>query len=453
MAINIDKLKEPEVRKYLVMGVVAAGIFAFLTFSGEDKSEKRRAAKPDATQSVFGLTESSEVIEQQQISVLMDTVKKDLNEKDQALSERERKQKAELDKVRETLDSTQNEMFELKNMIRQLAKGGNRPIDAGQATGNGQAQLVGDNTTLDKSPDQNGILYRQQTQVVTKEPVVFDNDVIRTITQRRVREVTESGKVEVRDVQTTTISGNTQQVDDQTAIAKTKADQKNAKVNDDEGGEYTLAMGSIISGTTLNGVAAPTGVNSTSEPIPVMMRVKKEAVMPNNFTLDIRECHMLGSAVGNLSAERVYIRAEAISCITEDGQAIEKNITAYAVSSYDGMAGIKGDVVSRTGGMIANTMMASFLSGFGEAAAPRQVQSVNTVPQVDTLWQSQNLSTYAGAGILNGASNSAERLANYYMSMVEQTYPVVELLPGTQIDFLVQKGMTMKLDGNGMVGG
>ncbi|MDC8832839.1 TrbI/VirB10 family protein [Alteromonas gilva] len=449
----LEKIKQPEVRKYLVMGVLVALVFAFLTYSGEDTSERRRASKPDATESVFGLTESTEMIEQQEISVLMDTVKKDLNEKDRALSERERKQKAELDKVRESLDSTQNELFELKNMIRQLAKGGNRPIDAGQATAGGQARLAGDNTPLDVAPGQEGILYRQQTQVVTKEPMVFDNDVIRTITQRKVREVTESGKVEVRDVQTNTISGNTQQIDDQTARAKSKAEQNNAKVNDEDGGEYTLAMGSIISGTTLNGVAAPTGVQSTSEPIPVMMRIKQEALMPNHFTLDIRECHMLGSAVGNLSSERVYIRAEGISCITEDGQAIEKNITAYAVSSYDGMAGVKGDVVSRTGSMIASTMMASFLSGFGEAAAPRQVQAVNTAPQVDTLWQSQNLSTYAGSGILNGASSSAERLANYYMSMVEQTYPVVELLPGTQIDFLVQKGMTMKLDGNGMVGG
>ena len=47
--------------------------------------------------------------------------------------------------------------------------------------------------------------------------------------------------------------------------------------------------------------------------------------------MDVRECHMLASAAGELSSERVMMRAEAISCILNNGQAVEKNITAYAV--------------------------------------------------------------------------------------------------------------------------
>ena len=155
---------------------------------------------------------------------------------------------------------------------------------------------------------------------------------------------------------------------------------------------------------------------------------------------------MLGSAIGDLASERVMVRAEALSCITNDGQAIEKKINAYAVSSSDGLTGIRGTVIERSGKAIMNSVKAGFLSGFGEAAAPRQVPSLNTNPEATSVWQSQNLNKYAGAGMLEGASSAMERVASYYLAIAEAMWPVIEVPAGIELDFIVQRGVTLQLN-------
>jgi conjugal transfer pilus assembly protein TraB len=156
---------------------------------------------------------------------------------------------------------------------------------------------------------------------------------------------------------------------------------------------------------------------------------------------------MLGSAIGDLSSNRVLIRAEAISCNTHTGEAIEQRIMAYAVDSSDGLAGIEGDVVFKSGAMIANSLKAEFISGFANAFTPQNVQSLNTNPGATQLWQQQNLDRAAGAGIGQGFSGAADRIAEYYMSLAEEAHPVIELIPGIEVDFIVQRGMTLRMGG------
>lgn len=244
-----------------------------------------------------------------------------------------------------------------------------------------------------------------------------------------------------------TINQRTQRPEQQTAAGQVKTPLEQDKEAEKED-SFTLSMGSIISGTLLNGVAAPTSTDRASNPMPVLMRIKKEAIMPNYYTLDIRECHMIASAIGDLSSSRAIIRAEGISCITNDGKAIEQNIDAYAVSSADGMAGIEGRMVFKSGAMIANGLKAEAIKGFAEAFSPRQVQSLNTTPGATQLWQSQNIDRAAGAGIGQGFAAGANRISEYYLALAEQTHPVIELLPGLEVDFIVQRGMTLRLGGN-----
>jgi conjugal transfer pilus assembly protein TraB len=291
---------------------------------------------------------------------------------------------------------------------------------------------------------QGNLINQSQRQIVTQNPAgLTGGQVIRTVTQRNVREF-KDGKVNERAVEIHTLNARTQK-SSTPAVAQAK-DPLNYE--EEEGVEiFTLSMGSIISGTLLNGVAAPTSSDRKQEPMPVLMRVKREALMPNSYTLDIIDCHLLGSAIGDLSSNRAYIRAEAISCNTANGEAIEKQITAYAVSSTDGMAGIQGDVVFKSGAMIANSLKAEFIRGFADTLSPRRVQSLNTSPGASELWQTQNLDRATGAGLGNGMSSAAGRIADKYMDMADAAHPVIELLPGIEVDFIVQRGMTLKLGG------
>jgi conjugal transfer pilus assembly protein TraB len=445
-----------KVRIGIMVGCGLAVLYFISSGLSSDKTPTERREGQQTPSSILGVNNAASNIQTQEIDDIVSELQQQYYQKEQDLTLREKAQKTELDEIKKQLQDQQSITFEMNNMMKAMVQGGsnNSSRNARNLANTKQPQnpqqrqgyVDGESQPVNFVNNQPGLVRRPQTEIVTGAPQTYDDNVIRTITQRKVREVKRSGMVEERDIMDTSLSANSQTVnrpDDKPMKSKGgKADKKSNE------GLYTLTMGSIISGTALNGVAAPTGVNSANEPIPVLMRIKKEAIMPNHFTLDIRECHMIGAAKGNLSDERVYIRAEAISCITEDGQAIEQNITAYAVSSTDGMAGIRGEVVFRSNDMIANSMFAGFIAGFSDAATPQQVQSINTNPQASSIWEASRLDTYAGAGILSGASSAANKIADYYLQMAESTWPVVELLPGVQIDFIVQKGMTMQLDGD-----
>lgn len=450
-----DKLEDERYRKFIVMGSIILIVLVVLNL-GEDKEpiDWKERAEANKSESVLGVSEGANAIQANDIDGIVRSLRKQIETSEAAMAKQDEAREIELQKLQADLQANKAEIYEYQRQLKAIFQATGRPINAQDASeqkgGNRQVTVEGEPLPLEQNPLQPQVVYRQPTQIVTPEPLSFDNDVIRTITQRRITEVKENGKIEVRQADNLTLSGNTIEMSGVGTDAPEES--TNPRVNDTDKGEFTLAMGSIISGTLLNGVAAPTGVNSSSSPMPVLMRIKREALMPNAFTLDIRECHMIGEAVGSLADERVQIRAVGISCITEDGQAIEKSLTAYAVSSSDGMAGIRGEVVSRSKKMILNTMIAGGFSGFADAAAPNQVSSINTSPTVDALWQSQNLDSYAGAGIMQGASNSLSKLADYYMSMVEQMFPVIELIPGLQVDFIVQRGMTLNLDPNNRQG-
>ena len=436
-----------------VLGVVIIWLAYAMDQSSKEnlrKIRERKAAREGTAQvSFLGVREDVETIDKQEANNIVSVMNQRLNERESELEARETQQKEEVAGIHEQMAGLKTTVSRLENMLK-VQKGMNP--DVNQRNQN-PTDIERRNWTPEQEAQYQQMMHQQQAagpqrrvqpETYTEAPQRVGN-VIRTISQSHIREISRNGEVselelnEIRELS-----------DAEKELAEAKeVEAKNRKEEKEKAREFTLAMGSIVSGTTLNGVAAPTAVGATENPIPVIMRVRKEAVMPNYFSLDIRDCHLLGSAVGDLASARVYIRAEGISCITNSGEAIEQNLTAYAVSSQDGMAGIKGEVVTRSNEMIANTMQAGFLSGFAEAAAPQRVGSVNTEPTTETLYQSANLNRFAGAGIMKGTSNALDRVAKYYMDMADSMWPVIEVLPGNEIDFVVQKGMTMKLEGSG----
>ncbi|MDJ1478821.1 TraB/VirB10 family protein [Bacillus sp. LS15-K4] len=98
------------------------------------------------------------------------------------------------------------------------------------------------------------------------------------------------------------------------------------------------------------GLDAPTHESARREPFPALLRIQKEAILPNRFRADIKECFLIAAGYGDLSSERAYLRGETISCVREDGGVIETRLDSYAVGE-DGKAFnqsyIDGEVMSR----------------------------------------------------------------------------------------------------------
>ena len=441
-----DLWAEKKTRQIIVLGVLGLVVVLIALSMTDDTSSQlkqieRMQAPTGRDGSFFGTAPSLQQISDRDAQSMVDQMTRDMQTRERELANRESAIQRQNEQIAQRQSELEKQLFEQRQQMQALMRGEGTVRPDQQQNRNRTAP------TQQKAvqPSQPAYDGQGQTQIITQNPAgMTGGQVIRTVTQRNVREFRD-GQINERPVEIHTLNARNQRVQPVPTVGQTK---QPLEYEEEEGVEiFTLSMGSIISGTLLNGVAAPTSSDRKQEPMPVLMRVKREAIMPNSYTLDIVDCHLLGSAIGDLSSTRAYIRAEAISCNTSSGEAIEKTITAYAVSSTDGMAGIQGDVVFKSGAMIANSMKAEFIRGFADAFSPRRVQALNTSPGASELWQTQNLDTAAGAGIGQGFSGAATRIADYYMTMAEAAHPVIELVPGIEVDFIVQRGMTLRLGG------
>lgn len=455
--MNIDSIKDwladnPKAKRYGIIGIglIAAYVMidSFSTGTTEATQQKiQQAAQKE--RSYLGIESDLEKYDQAEAEDIVQTMRIRMEEQDRDYELRDKSREGEMAKLEKEQQQLVSQVYEMQQTLETVLKNGGvgsrtRAETVGERSQ--QYQVQGDNRVYEgvQSP-QGQQLQRRQTEIITPASA-SEGNVIRTITQRSVREVERSGKVSVKDIEVERLSERTQDVNDTRASASLGSTGGGRQ--DPNSGQFTLAMGSIVGGTLINGVAAPTKVGSQENPVPVLMRIKRNAIMANNFTLDIRECMMLGEAIGEIASERALIRATAISCITEDGKAIEKNINAYAVSSSDGLAGVRGTLVERSSQAIINSMAAGFLSGFADAASPQQVTALNTSPTATSAWQNQNLDQYAGAGMMKGAGNAMNKVADYYTAIAEAMWPVIEVPAGIEIDFIVQTGMTLQLEEN-----
>lgn len=442
-----EKWEDPKTRN-IIIAIPAVLIIYFVMGFMSDKSKEglaevnARHQVPQEEIQVFS-TQGMDELSKQEVIQMKQEMAQDaaIQNRDFEITRKANdKKSAEL--AKQVLRS-QQEITNLKKMMYTFVNNAKRadPQNAGGNTNNqNQRQSTGVNSQQNSTTPrgQGNLVNQNQTTILTRTPTPIEGDAIRTITQRQIRSVKSTGDIDIEERKNSKLS----QIKERRVSSGRKKEQETLLAKD-----FFLPMGSIMSGTLLNGVDAPTASGSLDSPMPILLRIKKEAILPNHFTMDVRECHMLASAVGELSSERVQMRAEAISCVLNDGRAIEKNITAYAVSSFDGKVGIRGRLVSRNGQAIARAMMAGFVSGMSDASSPQKILSVDQAPGNSSLFQKANPTDILGAGAFKGASSAMDRLANYYTEMAENMHPIIEISAGTQVDFIVQKGMSFKLEG------
>lgn len=214
--------------------------------------------------------------------------------------------------------------------------------------------------------------------------------------------------------------------------------------------EIYIPAGSMMRGVLLAGLDAPTGTNAKKDPFPVNVRIQKDAILPNGYSADVKECFLLMSGYGDLSSERALLRSETLSCIKEDGAIIEAKVAGYA-SGEDGKAGIRGRLVSKTGSLIAKTMMAGFASGISSAFDVTMTPTINTSSDGRVSYEKvYNTEALRGAGA-KGVSKAFDKLSDYYMRMADQMFPIIEVDGGRDINVVVTNGakLTTVRDANG----
>ena len=148
-----------------------------------------------------------------------------------------------------------------------------------------------------------------------------------------------------------------------------------------------IPAGSIIQGVLITGMDAQTSSSSIKDPMPALIRVQDETIMPNLYRSDIRECFILTGGYGDLSTERAFLRTETLSCIHEDGSVLEMGLEGYAAGE-DGKAGVRGRLVTKNGQLIAQTMLAGFLQGW---AGTLETENTNYLAEFSAAVNGKNL--------------------------------------------------------------
>lgn len=206
---------------------------------------------------------------------------------------------------------------------------------------------------------------------------------------------------------------------------------------------------SFMEATLLSGLDAPTTSDAKGNPVPVLIRIKTPAVLPNSVKANLKGCFVIADGKGNLSTERAELVLVSLSCLDRKGQAVvDQKIKGFVVDE-DGKIGLRGKVVSKMGSLIARSMVAGFFGGAGDA-----IKASATTTSISPLGSTQAIDAknigIAGAGA--GLSNAFKEIEKFYMELARQTMPVIEVGATKQVTLVISEGVNLdikKVQGGG----
>jgi conjugal transfer pilus assembly protein TraB len=201
---------------------------------------------------------------------------------------------------------------------------------------------------------------------------------------------------------------------------------------------------SFVAAHLLSGVDAPVLNQGTANPIPMLLRLKDLAVLPNRVKADLKGCFVIAGGTGSLATERVDARLITLSCVSKGGDSvIDTPVKGYLVD-VDGKQGLQGKVVAKMGSMLARSMVAGILSGAGD-----YLESTTTTTMVSPIGVTETPTfepdTMARGAIGKGLSQATRQLQDFYMDLARETFPVIEIGSGRDVTVVVSEGVEMQI--------
>lgn len=194
---------------------------------------------------------------------------------------------------------------------------------------------------------------------------------------------------------------------------------------------FYLPAGSILQGVLLSGVDAPSGKTAMKDPIPVLARIKHDAILPNRYRADIKECFVLLETVGDLASERAMMRAITMACTRQDRSIIEVSLAGYAVGE-DGRAGLRGEVVTKQGAVLGRATIAGFADGLSRAFGGGTNLSFGGTGGVS--------SSSLESGAISGTSSALDRISQWYLERADELHPTINIDSGRRITIVLTRG-------------
>lgn len=200
----------------------------------------------------------------------------------------------------------------------------------------------------------------------------------------------------------------------------------------------------FVKGVLLAGVAAPTGLKGQKMPLATLIRLEDMAFLPNEWRGEIQGCLALGEAYGDLSAERVYIRINAVSCMTKDGKYLRAESTGYVVEDGHGsLVGLAGKPRSRRGYFLARRLFVDIVNGIAKAF--RFTSTTVSVTPLGGTVESYDTKDSLKLAFGTAGDTAAKNLSEFFKTLAEETFPVIEVSAGRQLYIVFTSPLEFKI--------
>lgn len=204
-----------------------------------------------------------------------------------------------------------------------------------------------------------------------------------------------------------------------------------------------LPPNSFASARVIVGVDAGAGVSSQTDPLPVVLRITGPArsVVQNGrvLTTRIEGCLVNGAARGDLSAEKVYVKLQKMTCEQPGGRVAVSEVKGFI--AFAGKTGVRGRVVSREGSLVTQAFLAGLVGGFGRGFSAN-TSSILSGTNISTNGQRDRLSTgeILEGGFGEGVAQTGDMVSQYLIERAEQYQPVIEMPTGIDVEIVFLEG-------------
>ena len=199
---------------------------------------------------------------------------------------------------------------------------------------------------------------------------------------------------------------------------------------------------SFMEANLLTGFDAATSGSSKNSPEPLLLRIKTPAVLPNDVKAELSGCFVVAEAVGRLDKERADVRLVSLSCLSNEGRAVIDTPVKGFVTDADSKVGLSGRVVSRMGAATVRAIVAGLFEGAGDAfKAAATTTSTSALGSTATIDSSQVGKSALGTGLSQGA----QTMSDFYLDLVKQTTPVIEVGAAKKVTVIVAEGKELEI--------
>lgn len=223
--------------------------------------------------------------------------------------------------------------------------------------------------------------------------------------------------------------------------------------NSSDDGIKMTVMAGVQKATLVAGADVPTLQKGNDLTRVVWLSTSGPMLISNGHTENIRECIIQAAATGNFATGSADIRLSKISCsaIDEEGKyyKLVGSIKGW-VYGENGKQGLKGRLVTKEGELIEKAIPLAILEGAIKALenSTKKGSTIYAYPGSGTSSTStmNNLQDSFSEGATKTASTTLDKFSDYYLMILEQLNPTIELKAGREVSIWFEGGEQLKFE-------